>query len=63
MYDLTTELAYPQQCRLEVVHLEVRQGMRIAWSVAPLVHAERRGTVCRLPALALSTCSVDELDT
>ena len=51
MYDLTAELAYPQQCRVDVVYLEVRQGMRITWPLAALVHAERGGTACRLPAL------------
>ena len=63
MYHLATELTHPRQRPVKTVYLEVRQGMRVAGSVAPLVHAERRGAACRLPARALLARSVDEFDT
>lgn len=62
MYHLTTELTHLPQRRFEVVHFEVGQGVRVAGSFAPLVHAERRGAVRRLPALALITRSLYELN-
>ena len=62
MYHLATELTHLPQRRLEVVHLEIRQRLCVAGSPPPLVHPKCRGAVCRLPALALIVCSVDEFD-
>jgi hypothetical protein len=63
MDHLATELAHPPQRGLEVVHLEVGQGMRVARSLAALMHAERWRAACCLPALALAARSVGELRT
>ncbi len=53
MYHLATEFNHPSRRHFEVLYLEVRQRMRITRSLAPFVHAERRGADCRLPTLAL----------
>jgi hypothetical protein len=62
MDHLATELVHVPQSRRDIVHLEVRQGMRVAGSLAPLVHTERWGSARRLPALAFLARSVDEFD-
>ena len=62
MYHLATELAHPPQRHFEVLNLEVRQRMRITGSLAPFMHAEDRGAARRLPAFALVTGPVNELD-
>ncbi len=53
MYDLATELAHAPQRSLKIVYLKVRQGMRVTWSLAPFMQAERRGVAGSLPARAL----------
>jgi hypothetical protein len=63
MDHLATKLVHAPKRRPDIVHLEVRQGMQVTGSFAPLVHSERRGAGRRLPTLALTARSVDEFDT
>ncbi len=60
MDHLATKLVHAPQRRLDIVHLEVRQGMGVAGSCAPLVHAKRRGAAGRLPTVTLGVRSIDE---
>ncbi len=56
MEHLATELAHAHalQRRLDIVHLEARQRIRVAGSFVPPVHAERGVAARGLPAVALA---------
>jgi hypothetical protein len=62
MDDLATQLSHAPQRRPEIVHLKIRQRVRVPGSLAPLVHADRWSAARGLPALALVARSVDEVD-
>jgi hypothetical protein len=62
MDHLAAKLEHAPQRRLDIFHLEIWEGMRVAGSCAPLMHAQRRGAVRGLPTLALVARTIDELD-